>query len=171
MAVEAAVPARRTRAEVRSRADRARKRLAQMTLWFPIAGSAVILSRVPVAFLLHATPPQPAGLVAGLVQLWGLYGPYLVAITAYLWAQQKVDTGAERAPNGWQMSVLAHSFTMQIIILVYAVPLLIYGAISPIESANKVMAIYQSAVHTFTAAAITYFFARPDEDAPPRATG
>lgn len=162
-----------SRAELRERADRARRRLAQMTLWFPVAGSVVILSRVVVAWLLNDEVPEemPGQIAAALVQLWGLYGPYLVAITAYLWAQQKINTGAEKAPNGWQMSVLAHSFTMQIIVLVYTVPLLIYATIETTGAANRIMALYQSAVHTFTAAAITYFFARPEEDAAPPARG
>jgi hypothetical protein len=63
------------------------------------------------------------------------------------------------------MSVLAHGFTMQLIILIYSVPLLIY-LVGPIfEVSNKVMGVYQSAVHTFTAAAITYFFARREGEA------
>lgn len=173
MAVQSAVRARGSRAQLRERADRARRRLAQLTLWFPVAGSAIILSRIGVVLLRDGALPEgmPGEVASALVQLWGLYGPYLVAITAYLWAQQKVDTGAEKAPNGWQMSVLAHSFTMQLILLVYTVPLLIYAIVDPTETANKIMAIYQSAVHTFTAAAITYFFARPEQDAAPRAPG
>lgn len=173
MAVQtAAVRAKGSRAELRERADRARRRLAQMTLWFPVAGSVVILARPGIASLLHSeNQPSPGQLASALVQLWGLYGPYLVAITAYLWARKRVATGAEKAPNGWQMSVLAHSFTMQIILLVYTAPLLIYASIFPIDAANRVMAIYQSAVHTFTAAAITYFFARPEEDATAPAKG
>lgn len=173
MAVRSAARGKGSRAEVRERADRARRRLAQLTLWFPVAGSVVILSRMGVVLARDGALPEhmPGEIASAFVQLWGLYGPYLVAITAYLWAQQKVHTGAEKAPNGWQMSVLAHSFTMQIIILVYVVPLLIYATIETTETANKIMAIYQSAVHTFTAAAITYFFARPEQDAAPRAAG
>lgn len=173
MAVHSAVRAKGTRKEVRERADRARMRLAQLTLWFPVAGTAIILSRVAVVLGRDGAMPEqmPGEVAAALVQMWGLYGPYLVAITAYLWAQQKVHTGAEKAPNGWQMSVLAHSFTMKIIILVYVVPLLIYAIVPTTESANRIMAIYQSAVHTFTAAAITYFFARPEQDAAPGAAG
>jgi hypothetical protein len=173
MAVQSAARTRGTRAEVRERADRARRRLAQLTLWFPVAGSVIILSRMGVVLARDGALPEqmPAEIASAFVQLWGLYGPYLVAITAYLWAQQKVHTGAEKTPNGWQMSVLAHSFTMQIIILVYVVPLLIYATIETTETANKIMAIYQSAVHTFTAAAITYFFARPEQDTAPKAAG
>ncbi|HYR12575.1 MAG TPA: hypothetical protein VEQ60_32600 [Longimicrobium sp.] len=171
MAVESAVRAKGTRAQVRERADRARTRLAHFTLWFPLAGSVVILIRPVVAFQLNGDSATPGELISALLQLWGLYGPYLVAIFAYLWAQQKVSTGAEKAPNGWQMSVLAHSFTMQIIIVVYVVPLFIYAIIWPIETANKAMALYQSAVHTFTAAAITYFFARPEQDAAAKPAG
>lgn len=167
MAVQSAVRAKGTRVQVRERADRARTRLAHFTLWFPVAGSVIILSRIGVVLARDGAMPDgmPGEVAAALVQLWGLYGPYLVAITAYLWTQQKVSAGAEKAPNGWQMSVLAHSFTMRLIVLVYAVPLLIYAFVDPTETANKIMAIYQSAVHTFTAAAITYFFARPEQDA------
>lgn len=176
MTLQSAQPAARargSRAQVRERADRARRRLAQLTLWFPVAGSVVILSRMGVVLARDGALPDemPGAVAAALVQLWGLYGPYLVAITAYLWAQQKVSAGAEKAPNGWQMSVLAHSFTMQLIILVYTVPLLIYATIETTETANKIMAIYQSAVHTFTAAAITYFFARPEQDAAAKPAG
>ena len=173
MAVESAVRAKGTRAPVRERADRARTRLAHFTLWFPVAGSVIILSRIGVVLLRDGAMPDgmPGEVAAALVQMWGLYGPYLVAITAYLWTQQKVSTGAEKAPNGWQMSVLAHSFTMRLIVLVYAVPLLIYALVDPTETANRIMAIYQSAVHTFTAAAITYFFARPEQDAAAKPAG
>jgi riboflavin transporter FmnP len=171
MAAQATGRARESHAALRDRADHARRRLAQMSLWFPLAGSVVILIRPALAFLMNGDAAAPGELISAVVQLWGLYGPYLVAITAYLWAQQKVATGAEKAPNGWQMSVLAHTFTMQIIIVVYVVPLFIYAIIWPIETANKAMALYQSAVHTFTAAAITYFFARPEQDAVAKAKG
>jgi hypothetical protein len=173
MAVQSAVRAKGTRAQVRERADRARTRLAHYTLWFPIAGSAIILARVGLVLWRDGAMPDemPGEVALALMQMWGLYGPYLVAIFAYLWAQQKVSSGAEKVPNGWQMSVLAHSFTMQLILLVYAVPLLIYAIAYPPETANKIMAIYQSAVHTTTAAAITYFFARPEQDAAAKPAG
>jgi hypothetical protein len=156
-----------TPAELRAQADQARARLARLTLRFPIAGSVIIIASSVGVYWLDGTTPDPATTAAALVQLWGLYGPYLVAITSYLWVQSRVPTSSEKAPNGWQMAMLAHSFTMQLIILIYSVPLIIYiaGAKS-MDGANEVMGVYQSAVHTFTAAAITYFFARPEGEAP-----
>ncbi|HEU4882449.1 MAG TPA: hypothetical protein VFT45_09400 [Longimicrobium sp.] len=172
MTVQSAARPRGTRRQARERADLARRRLAHLTLWFPIAGTAIILVRIAIVLQRDGAIPDgmPNEVAVALVQLWGLYGPYLLAITAYLWAQQKVETGAEKTPNGWQMSVLAHSFTMKLILLVYSGPLLIYAIADPTSTANKVMAIYQSAVHTITAGAITYFFARPEQDAAPRPT-
>lgn len=153
-----------TRADVRERADSARTWLARLTLWFPVAGSVIILASTGVRVWIDDGEVDAMGMFSAFVQLWGLYGPYLVAITAYLWAQARVSTPSERTPNGWQMSVLAHSFTMQLIVLVYSVPLFVYALSPDWETANKIMAVYQSAVHTSTAAAITYFFARPEED-------
>lgn len=158
-----------TPAELRARADQARARLARLTLAFPVAGSIIILGGATLSRILDGpgAAPDTGTIASALVQLWGLYGPYLVAITAYLWAQSRVQTASEKAPNGWQMGVLAHSFTMHLIILIYTVPLLIYLAgAQTLQGANDVMSVYQSAVHTFTAAAITYFFARPEGDAP-----
>lgn len=154
-------------AEIRARADRARIRLARLTLWFPVAGSLIIIANIAMVVWRDGPMPDPMATAAAFLQLWGLYGPYLVAITAYLWAQSRVPTGSEKAPNGWQMSVLAHGFTMQLIILIYSVPLLIYLVGPTFEISNKLMGVYQSTVHTFTAAAITYFFARPEGDASP----
>lgn len=159
-----AAPARMNAREIRARADHARTRLAHLTLAFPVFGSVCILATVVIEIAGNGRRPDTAAVFAAFVQLWGLYGPYLVAITAYLWAQGRTSTGSEKAPNGWQMSVLAHSFTMRLIILVYSVPPLIYLVSGrDLEGANRIMGIYQSAVHTVTAAAITYFFARPEE--------
>lgn len=154
---------RSTRADIRTRADAARGRLAQLTFWFPVAGTVVILASGAVRVWVDGEPLDRMAMSAAFIQLWGLYGPYLVAITAYLWAPGRVKTIAELAPNGWQMTVLAHRFTTQLIVLVYAVPLVVYALTPDWETANKIMGVYQSAVHTFTAAAITYFFARPEE--------
>jgi hypothetical protein len=165
MEVPVVVKAKPTRAVIRERADNARKWLARLTLWFPVAGSVIILANAAVRVWIDGEALDAVGLSSAFVQLWGLYGPYLVAITAYLWAQARVPTTSEKAPNGWQMSVLAHSFTIQLIVLVYSVPLVVYAVSSDWETANKIMGVYQSAVHTFTAAAITYFFARPEQEA------
>lgn len=165
MEVPIAVKPRPARAVIRERADNARKWLARLTLWFPVAGSVIILANAAVRVWIDGEALDAVGLSSAFVQLWGLYGPYLVAITAYLWAQSRVPTTSEKAPNGWQMSVLAHSFTIQLIVLVYSVPLVVYAVSSDWETANKIMGVYQSAVHTFTAAAITYFFARPEQEA------
>lgn len=164
-ATAAEAPAPGSAAEIRARADRARARLARLTLWFPVAGSLIIIANVAMVVWRDDAMPDPMATAAAFLQLWGLYGPYLVAITAYLWAQSRVPTGSEKGPNGWQMSVLAHSFTMQLIVLIYTVPLLIYAVGPTFEVSNKLMGVYQSTVHTFTAAAITYFFARPEGDA------
>lgn len=163
MATEVAAPPRVTARAMKARADLARTRLAHMTLAFPLAGSVCILATVMVDVAGNGRSPDTAAVVAALMQMWGLYGPYLVAIMAYLWAQNRTPTGSEKAPNGWQMSVLAHSFTLRLILLIYSVPLFIYlFAGRDLEGANRTMAMYQSAVHTVTAAAITYFFARPE---------
>ncbi|HEX2079586.1 MAG TPA: hypothetical protein VHG08_17805 [Longimicrobium sp.] len=167
MAARQAARPRVRRKDVRARADNARRRLVQMTLWFPVAGTLVILANVFFSGRDDEPDFNPTTLLAAIVQMWGLYGPYLLAISAYLWAQTRVSTGAEKAPNGWQMAVLAHSFTQQVIILVYTVPLILYGAVSDLDAANKVMGVYQSAVHTLTAGAITYFFARPVKETDP----
>lgn len=164
MEVPVAAQAKPARADTRERADNARKWLARLTLWFPVVGSVIILANTAVRVWIDGGELDAVGLSSAFVQLWGLYGPYLVAITAYLWAQARVQTASEKTPNGWQMSVLAHSFTMQLIVLVYSVPLVVYAVSPDWDTANKIMGVYQSAVHTFTAAAITYFFARPDED-------
>jgi hypothetical protein len=163
MEVPVAQKARHTGADVRQRADNARQRLAQFTFWFPVAGSVIILASAAVRVWVDGGTLDRGAMSAAFIQLWGLYGPYLVAITAYLWAPTRVKTIAELSPNGWQMSVLAHRFTTQLIVLVYSVPLVVYAVTPDWETANKIMGVYQSAVHTFTAAAITYFFARPEE--------
>lgn len=143
------------------RADDARKRIASWTLTFPMVGTAIVVINVLVQIFGNRERPSLLEVTSAIVQVWGFYGPYILAVLAYLHATGRQPTISELAPNGWQMHVLAHSYTMKIILLIFTIPLVIYAITLNFEVANQVMSAYLAGVHTVAGAAITYFFGRP----------
>lgn len=143
------------------RADQARARIASWTLNFPILGTLLLLAGVAWDGY-NNRAPNVLDVFAALFELWGFYVPYILAIFAFLHAARAVNPNAGIQPNGKQMALLGHRFTLKVIFLLYSVPIVIFLVSPSYSVAVKLLGIYLGVIHSVAAAALGYFFGQPD---------